>query len=889
MTENQFKESDLIRTYNFLGHKQQTELRLIDPQNKEPPKIVFVNNLDEFLSTTKKWNGKYNIYAGINERKNNGTTRDDVTSVKTIVIDIDPVRSKNVASTDTELESCKNKARTIIEDCKKYGFKKPAVVSSGNGIQLWFAIPETEINDANRDKTEQQLQKFQELFKNKYSDTQNKIDKIGDLPRIIKVIGSLSIKGENTIDRPFRVSQALEDFERNEDTSLKEEILSYHVSIEETINLPEPSPKTKEAIKKIIMTDTKTKALLDGNLTGYMSRSEAEQAILCQLIKNDIPKEQIYEIMQQCKIGKWQEAHPSYRERSYVRAKEWVAKKYEPGLLSISGVDKAEHADLADQIMTKVHFITPAETDTLYFYKDGVYVSLAEAWIKAIIEEITIGEATRHLVLEVIDAIKRRTYCSLEEIDSEPELLSVKNGILNVKTRELKPHNPGFKTFVQLPTSYDSNATCPLFLQFIDQIMSAEDTKLVQEMFGYCLYRQYLWHKAIMLTGAGSNGKSTLLSVLKKLLGVKNIMSTSIQDLEYNRFSKAELFKKLANICPDLPPKVLSGTGTFKSLTGNDTVTAERKGCNPFTFNNYAKLLFSANQIPSAEDDSDAFYRRWIIIRFGKQFSKETADPHLIGKISTDSELSGILNWALDGLQRMFEQSGFSENQTLEEVRDKYIHLSNPVRAFVTDCISFDDYEDFVTKEALFSAYCNYCKNRHLPLISDSGIFVKKILSEFPTNVTSQKRLVDGIRKHCFTGLSLIGQTVSQQILPLSEKNQTTTSSVLYTKIPPVTHNVQLVQRGNPRHISCLSTDVVEEEVIKDGVGNMLDTVDTMDNDSNKILQQISKIPTSFEHLENIFCKSLDWPVEQLNKTLLLLKQNGDVLENKPGYYVKLE
>ena len=570
----------------------------------------------------------------------------------------------------------------------------------------------------------------------------------------------------------------------------------------------------------------------------------------------------------------------------FKQAIEWLAKKYNIDLpqISFSNTNRAAHAELADQIMTKVSFVTPMETDTPYFYKNGVYVPLAEAWIKSTIEEITEGEANKSLIMEVIEAIKRRTYCSLEEIDNDPEMLSVKNGILNVLTRELKPHTPNFKTFVQLPVEYDTNLGCALFQQFIQQIMSVEDARLVQEMFGYCLYRQYLWHKAIMLTGAGSNGKSTLLSVLKKLLGTKNTMSTTIQDLEYNRFSKAELQHKLANICPDLPPKVLSGTGTFKSLTGNDNITAERKGRDPFCFTNYAKLLFSANQIPSAEDDSDAFYRRWIIIRFSKQFSKETADPHLIGKISTAPELSGILNWALDGLQRMFEQSGFSENQTLEEVRDKYIHLSNPVRAFVTDCVNFDNYEDFVTKEILFAVYCNYCKSQHLPLISDIGVFVKKILSEFPTSVTAERRIVDGIRKQGFKGLSLN----PPQILPLSQNTPEFASALQYTKVHQVTHKVTPVNPTTPRHISGVGKEVEkEEEVIQSSSDKRVDKADRAD--TNQVLQQISKIPTSFEHLENIFCKSLDWPVEQLNKTLLLLKQNGDVLENKPGYYVKLE
>jgi len=325
-------DAAIKKYYDLLNHKNQTEIRLIDPHRKKPPKSFFVNNFEDFLKICKEYNGKYNVYAGLNERKAHGTTRDEVISVKNIVIDIDAVRpKKNEAATEEELQNVKKLVDQIIKDGCNAGFKKPIVVMTGNGYQLWYSIPEIKITDENRLEIESQIQEFHSKFQKKYSGELGKIDKIGDLARVVKVVGTKSIKGSNTKERPHRYAIFVDkDINRDEDQNLRDEILSLSPKKKKAIKYIEPSPKTKKKIKKILNEDKKIKELYEGKIDGYLSRSEAELALLIKLIEYEIPKHQCFEIMASSKIGKWNEAHEQYKELTYNKAIEFIQEKENP-------------------------------------------------------------------------------------------------------------------------------------------------------------------------------------------------------------------------------------------------------------------------------------------------------------------------------------------------------------------------------------------------------------------------------------------------------------------------------------------------------------------------------------------------------------------------------
>jgi putative DNA primase/helicase len=273
--------------------------------------------------------------------------------------------------------------------------------------------------------------------------------------------------------------------------------------------------------------------------------------------------------------------------------------------------------------------------------------------------------------------------------------------------------------FNALPVRYDPNADCPKFKTFLAEVVpSPEDVKVLQEFFGYCLLRNCKFEKALMLVGSGANGKSTFLYVLTKTLGKQNVSGMPLQIITNNRFALAELYGKMANIYSDLPAIALKDTGLFKSLVTGEMTSGEHKFKGRFDFEPYAKLLFSCNNMPPTPDDTDAFFRRWGIVPFPIQFlpNNPKTDPDLRKKLTTLEELSGTLNWALEGLERLLQQGKFSISETVEETRDRYTLLSNPERAFAERGLAIAPGK-VLTKEAAYNAYIQFCGEHGLPTI----------------------------------------------------------------------------------------------------------------------------------------------------------------------------
>jgi len=403
---------------------------------------------------------------------------------------------------------------------------------------------------------------------------------------------------------------------------------------------------------------------------------------------------------------------------------------------------------LAEELMREHHFITMKDTDVVYVFNDGFYQPYGEILIKQQCKARLGKEYRKNRAEEVIDYIKVSTYINRKE--EPPNLIPLANGVLDLHTMELKPYNPDHMFFNKIPVKYDPKADCPNIKRFLNEVTATkEDIDILLEVIGFCLYREYIIAKALMLVGGGSNGKSTFLNLLKAFLGKENVSGRSLQELEENRFAKADLHHKLANIYADLPDKALWRTGTFKMLTGRDLITAERKFQHSFTFENYAKLLFSANKVPEAYDDSDAFFRRWLILVFPNQFINEKADPYILQKLTTPEELSGLLNLVLPALKRLLEKGQFSYSRTTEEIREDYTRKSSPIAAFVMDCLEVDS-DAFIIKQDLYNAFAVYCRERKIPCVTKDTFF-KNLPQHIP--VIDHRPKINGVRVVTFKGI----------------------------------------------------------------------------------------------------------------------------------------
>ena len=339
----------------------------------------------------------------------------------------------------------------------------------------------------------------------------------------------------------------------------------------------------------------------------------------------------------------------------------------------------------------------------------------------------------------------------VRELNSNPFIINLKNGLYNLLEDTLLPHSPEFCSTVQLAVSYDKDALCPNFKDFLAQSMGGdmEQVNLIQEIMGYFLIPVNYAQKCFVIVGAAGAGKSVLLRVLNDiLLGKENVSNVSWQSLN-ERFKTAELFGKLANIFADLPTKNIDDNGIFKALVGEDYLTVEKKNQNPFSFSCTARLLFSCNSIPKNYGDrSEGFYRRLIIIRFNHTVPPEKRDPNLIDKFRAEAD--GIFLFALEGLKRLMSKGYiFSETEANKKELQQYREDSDSVLSFIRECCVLDkDYS--VGSTELFNVYKAYCEECGLKPYSHR-MFVQQLINsndhiERNVDKLGKRRILTGIK-----------------------------------------------------------------------------------------------------------------------------------------------
>jgi putative DNA primase/helicase len=408
---------------------------------------------------------------------------------------------------------------------------------------------------------------------------------------------------------------------------------------------------------------------------------------------------------------------------------------------------------LADELLQTFQFKTVTDTKEIYHYNDGIWSPKAESLIHSECQKRLGEKASTHNVDEVINYIRGETYVDRRVFNADPNLVNLENGTYNIQNGELLLHSPSHMFTHRLPLVYHAGANCPRIEKFLEEIQpDLNDRKAMLELIGYCLYRAYPIQNAFMLVGDGANGKSTFIRLLKKFLGASNTASISLHDLQGQRFATAQLNDKHANLYPDLESKALYQTGIFKALTGEDQLTADKKFRDHFNFVNHAKMIFSANRVPeSSLDDSDAFYRRWIVINFPNKFQGSTADRTIIDKLTTPEEMSGLLNLALKALRELLASGQFINDTSTDAKREQYIRLSDPVRSFVMDCVDASP-QDWVKKDEAYQAFCQYCRLKKYPDLS-KVTFDKRFRGA--AEVQDYRPEIGGVRVYAWKGIKL--------------------------------------------------------------------------------------------------------------------------------------
>lgn len=319
----------------------------------------------------------------------------------------------------------------------------------------------------------------------------------------------------------------------------------------------------------------------------------------------------------------------------------------------------------------------------LHIYKDGIYCSdlnVIAGVMRSYIPNIKKSQKT-----EVIDYM----YDMTEEKElSDARYIGFNNGVYDVVDDTLNAFSPEYVITNKIPWDYKPDAYSELADSTLNKLACGDTAirALLEECIGYCFYRRNELGKAFILTGDKSNGKSTFLKVLTVLLGEHNVASLDLKNLG-DRFSKASLFGKLANIGDDISDEFVPDASLFKKITDGGRIQVEKKGQDPFEFNPYVKLIFSANDIPRIRDKTGAVLRRLVIIPFNARFSESDADynPNIKSDLTQDTSIEYLIMLGCQGLKRLLATQKFTISQKVEEERQAYNIENNPILAFIEE------------------------------------------------------------------------------------------------------------------------------------------------------------------------------------------------------------
>lgn len=321
--------------------------------------------------------------------------------------------------------------------------------------------------------------------------------------------------------------------------------------------------------------------------------------------------------------------------------------------------------------------------DRLYMYNNGFYSDHITHMHRRMIDYIPTlvqrqrVEVTNYLHL-IADIPKEKS----------PYHIVTHNGLIDIRTGNLSPYTPEVFATNKINAYYDEDAYCETVDKVLDKMCNhdQEVRLLMEELIGYCLLPTARFQKAFILTGEGSNGKSTFLDMVIDFLGNENVSSLSLKELNHN-FKLSEITSKLANIGDDISAEYVEDSSVFKKLVTGEDITVDKKNEQPYKLRNTAKLIFATNSLPMSSDKSDGFMRRLTIIPFNARFSKddEDYDPFIIDKLITDEAHSYLLNLGIQGAMRLFENNKFTDSTAVTNILDQYAHDNNNVLGFIDE------------------------------------------------------------------------------------------------------------------------------------------------------------------------------------------------------------
>ena len=394
----------------------------------------------------------------------------------------------------------------------------------------------------------------------------------------------------------------------------------------------------------------------------------------------------------------------------------------------ISDLDDREKAACVWALVAEsdeFHVRVRRDNGSLWAYDDGVWKPEGDRALRHAARQALGSMNYGQNVLAELKAQARsdpRVEVEADEFGLAPGTIAVENGLVYLDAaadgaggdalRELEPDD---HALTRLPVEYDPDATADEWADYVDEWAEDGYADALQEYVGYCLHiGEIPIHRAMLLVGSGANGKGTFLSVVRALLGRENTSSIELQTLANEKDAVADFYGSLANIDDDLSARKLgNGLGMFKKLVAGDRVRARQLYEEGFEFDAVGKHLYAANEVPQVDvaDDDEAFWRRWLLVEFPNHYPPSERDPGLRDRLTEAGVLSGVLNWAIDGWDRLLDQGHFTgEERYAQAKRERWQAWGDSIDKFVSECVECDPDAENVSTGEVHRVYAAWCR-----------------------------------------------------------------------------------------------------------------------------------------------------------------------------------
>lgn len=374
-----------------------------------------------------------------------------------------------------------------------------------------------------------------------------------------------------------------------------------------------------------------------------------------------------------------------------------------------------------DLILARHPYIRYVEQLGFIDYVDGRYELLSDDKVDALIlnemlKDGLLNFRTRSGVENKIKCLKsiESIRINQHDMDRDARLLNLENGLLDIETGILYPHDPAYFSMNQLSVRWDAATPienlAPRWIRFIQEVTVGDQDKarLLQEIAGYCFTKEVWLHKAFILYGAGANGKSTFIETIAKMLGRQNTSYLTLKQI-HEQFALFGLYGKRLNVVEEISENYFESDMVKKIITGVQ-IEADRKFKSSIKFTPFSKIVFAVNSLPKIRDTSHGLYRRLIIVPFTAVFdpSQEPGLPDTLW-----AERAGVLKWAVEGWKRLREQRRFTTSPDIIQASEDFKEMNSPITEFILTTYDVDPTYDsrfLIPAKNVFAAYREFCR-----------------------------------------------------------------------------------------------------------------------------------------------------------------------------------